>query len=205
MNMSWQVPKVMCSMKKNSKLIKELRLYINRTLNIKKRGFTLLEVLTAVAVSSLILSLCYTTFFVIEKAVREAGSYSRRTLEARRFLDGLRREIRSSAVSQISVVSKNIYGQDFSDVHLRSFLAGFPARADIEYFVKESPGGFQVYKTVIVSGGGEVSALMLENVKEFSLKKLEAGLIEVDLRLGQAKGVDINFPMIIEPMKGASL
>ena len=195
----------MCSMKKNSKLIKELRLYINRTLNIKKRGFTLLEVLTAVAVSSLILSLCYTTFFVIEKAVREAGSYSRRTLEARRFLDGLRREIRSSAVSQISVVSKNIYGQDFSDVHLRSFLAGFPARADIEYFVKESPGGFQVYKTVIVSGGGEVSALMLENVKEFSLKKLEAGLIEVDLRLGQAKGVDINFPMIIEPMKGASL
>jgi len=203
--MSWQVPKVMCSMKKNSKLIKELRLYINRTLNIKKRGFTLLEVLTAVAVSSLILSLCYTTFFVIEKAVREAGSYSRRTLEARRFLDGLRREIRSSAVSQISVVSKNIYGQDFSDVHLRSFLAGFPARADIEYFVKESPGGFQVYKTVIVSGGGEVSALMLENVKEFSLKKLEAGLIEVDLRLGQAKGVDINFPMIIEPMKGASL
>ncbi|MBF0123333.1 MAG: prepilin-type N-terminal cleavage/methylation domain-containing protein [Candidatus Omnitrophica bacterium] len=171
----------------------------------KKRGFTLLEVLTAVAVSSLILSLCYTTFFVIEKSARESGSYSRRTLEARRFLDGLRREIRSSAVNQISVVSKNIYGQDFSDVHLRSFLAGFSARADIKYFVKEAPDGFQVYKTVTVLGAGEVSVLMLENVKEFSLKKRDAGLIEVDLKLGQSKGVDINFPMIIEPMKEISL
>ena len=113
--------------------------------------------------------------------------------------------MRSGATDQITVVTKNIYGQDFSDVHLRSFLAGFPARADIKYFVKESSNGFQVYKTVIVSGGGEVSALMLENVKEFSLKKLDAGLIEVDLKLGQSKGIGISFPLIIEPMKGTSL
>ena len=192
-------------MKINSKQIKEFRTFIRRALSAKKRGFTLLEVLTAVAVSSLVLSLCYTTFFVVEKAVRESGSYSRRTLEARRFLDGLKREMRSGATDQITVVTKNIYGQDFSDVHLRSFLAGFPARADIKYFVKESSNGFQVYKTVIVSGGGEVSALMLENVKEFSLKKLDAGLIEVDLKLGQSKGIGISFPLIIEPMKGTSL
>ncbi len=170
-----------------------------------KSGFTLLEVLTAVAVSAVILSVCYSTFFVIEKSAGEAGSYSRRLLEARRFLDGFRREIGSCSPSQINVLTKNVYGQDFSYVRVRSFLAGFPALADIEYSVKETPGGFQVRKTVSIAGGWKVAAVMLENVKEFSLKKLDRGLIEMDLKLGQTKGVDIYLSMIIEPMKGLSL
>lgn len=173
--------------------------------NPKNLGFTLLEVLTAVAVSAVILSVCYGAFFIIEKSAREATSYSRRLLEARRFLDGLRREIESCSSSQTDVLTKNVYGQDFSYVSVKSFLAGFPASADIEYFFKETPGGFQVYKTVSIAGCGKAAAVMLENVKEFSLKKLDRGLIEADLKLGQAKGADISLSLIIEPMKGLSL
>jgi prepilin-type N-terminal cleavage/methylation domain-containing protein len=173
--------------------------------NLNKSGFTLLEVLTAVAVSAVILSVCYGAFFVIEKVAGEATSYSRRLLEARRFLDGFRREIESCSLSEINVLTKNIYGQDFSYIQIKAFLAGFPALADIVYFVKEAPGDFKVYKTVSIAVRGEFAAVMLENVKEFSLKKLDKGSIEVDLKLGQAKGVDINLSMIIEPMKGLSL
>lgn len=173
--------------------------------NPKERGFTLLEVLTAVAVSAVILSVCYGAFFIIEKSAREAGNYSRRFLEARRFLDGFRREIEACSSSQIDVLTKNVYGQDFSSVSVRSFLAGFTVLADIEYSVKETPGGFQVYKTVSIAGCGTTAAVMLENVKEFSLKKMDRGLIEADLKLGQTKGADIYLSMIIEPMKGLSL
>lgn len=74
----------------------------------KRAGFTLLEVLISITLLTVVLGAVYSSFFMVQKAVKRFDDVSLKYQEARTVLDMMRREIEGSYLThQLKDITKN--------------------------------------------------------------------------------------------------
>ncbi len=117
-------------------------------------GFTLLEMLLAIALLSIVLVAIYGTFFVSQKAIEGADDTLVRLQEGRMALDILRRELASAVFSgsnNLTLFTMNetdIYDKKVSKLSFTAFSPYIPGLANIEYYVEERNGKLVLLKKI---------------------------------------------------------
>lgn len=124
-----------------------------------EKGFTLLEVLIAFAIVSLVMAALYSTFFLSGKAVDAVDDSLVRMQECRAVIDVMRREIESSlydstrtsngkAYTIFKIIDKNFYGKQASQLVFTTFSPLLPGLAKITYTVEEKDGRLSLKKKI---------------------------------------------------------
>ncbi|MCX7913032.1 MAG: prepilin-type N-terminal cleavage/methylation domain-containing protein [Thermodesulfovibrionales bacterium] len=151
-------------------------------MNNKSKGFTLIEVLIALSITSLIITALYITFFLSQRAIESLNESLLKFQETRSALDILKREIESSFYSKdreysvFKLEDRDFYGRPASHVTFTSFSPLVNGLAKISYTVEEADGKLILKKSII-------SAFNTEGqLKEFELMEgIYSFLMEVKL------------------------
>ncbi|MBI5675489.1 MAG: prepilin-type N-terminal cleavage/methylation domain-containing protein [Nitrospirae bacterium] len=155
---------------------------------IKKRtGFTLLEVLISITLLTIVLGAVYSSFFMLQKAVKRFDDVSLKYQEARTVLDMMRREIEASFITipQLKDITKN----------KTIFLA-----RDRDIFDKKAS---ELYFTTFSSRDGNLNLaayIVEENEKSLSLLKMEAPAINISTIFSKLRTAEL-----IEKINGFSV
>lgn len=117
-------------------------------------GFTLLEVLIAVAILSIVLAAIYSTFILTYRAVEGMDDSLLKIQEARKAIDILKRELDATVykgndvLTSLRIQDKDIYGKQASQL---TFTAFSPLRAGlskISYYIEEKNKKLYLFKKV---------------------------------------------------------
>lgn len=131
----------------------------------KRMGFTLIEVLISITLLTIVLGAVYSSFFMLQKAVKRFDDVSLKYQEARTVLDMMRREIESSFIThQVKDITKN----------KTIFLA-----KDRDIFDKKAS---EIYFTTFASRDGNLNLAAYtveEKDKSLTLMKMEAPAINI--------------------------
>ncbi len=117
-------------------------------------GFTLIEMLLAIALLSIVLVALYGTFFVSQKAIEGADDTLVRLQEGRTALDILRRELASAVFSGsnnltlFTMKETDIYDKKVSTLSFTAFSPYIPGLANIQYYVEERKGRLVLLKKI---------------------------------------------------------
>jgi general secretion pathway protein J len=117
-------------------------------------GFTLIEILIAVAILSILLAAIYSTFFLSYKAIEGMDESMVKLQEARRALDILKREIDSTfyAVGDqntfFRIVDRDVYGKQATRLEFTAFSPQRPGVSRITYFIEDKEGKLVLFKKV---------------------------------------------------------
>ena len=117
-------------------------------------GFTLIEILVAVAILSILLAAIYSTFFLSYKAIEGMDESMVKLQEARRALDILKREIDSTfyAVGDqntfFRIVDRDVYGKQATRLEFTAFSPQRPGVSRITYFIEDKEGKLVLFKKV---------------------------------------------------------
>ena len=117
-------------------------------------GFTLIEMLLAIALLSIVLAALYSTFFLSQKAMEGAGDTLVRLQEGRMALDTLRRELASAVFSGsnkltlFTMKETDIYDKKVSTLSFTAFSPYIPGLANIEYYVEDRGGRLVLLKKI---------------------------------------------------------
>ena len=125
----------------------------------RKRGFTLIEILLAVAIFSVISAALYSTFFLSQKAVETVDDSLQRLQESRAIIDTITREIESSLYPTdpsraasgyyiFKVDDRDFYGKQASGITLTCFSPVVNGLAKIRYEVTEREGKLLLRKSI---------------------------------------------------------
>lgn len=155
-------------------------LAIHHSLFVTKKGFTLIEVLVAFAILSIILAALYSSFFISHKAIDGLDESLVKLQECRMSIDTMRKDIDSVLYDPINknslfkVEDKDIYGKQTSKLVFTTFSTLRPGLSRIAYFVKEKDKKLVLMKEI-------TSAYTSENVGEgFEVvEDIEAFTVEV--------------------------
>lgn len=117
-----------------------------------EKGFTLLELLIATALLSIVLSAVYGAFFVSQRAMTGLDESLVRLQECRASLDVISRETESlfykstNAAMLFKVEDKDFYGKPASRLTFTAFSPLAPGIVLISYYVEEKDGVLTLYK-----------------------------------------------------------
>lgn len=143
------------------------------------RGFTLLEVLIAVGIFSLVLAALYSTFFLSRRALDVADESLLKLQEARFFLDTLKREIESAVYSEdkpytvFKIDDRDYYGRQTSQIIVTSLSPLIKGLSKIKYAVEERDGRLIIRKSMITAFtqvSEDRGMDLLEDVASFTLE-----------------------------------
>lgn len=118
----------------------------------KAGGFTLLEVLLAFTILSIILVALYTTFSLSQRAMSGIDESLLKLQESRMTIDVMRREIDSllfnndNTTSVFKIEDKDIYGKQASRLFFTAFSPLMPGLSLISYYVEEKDGKLILFK-----------------------------------------------------------
>jgi general secretion pathway protein J len=145
----------------------------------RHRGFTLIEILIALAITSLILGALYSAFFASYRAVDAVDDSLVRVQELRNVSDILRREIESSFYEKnkpyllFKVEDRDFYGKQASRLTFTAFSGLLPGLSLITYSADEDNGKMILKKKVMSAyaqssnaGGFE----LLEEIESFTVE-----------------------------------
>jgi general secretion pathway protein J len=150
------------------------------TLNTES-GFTLLEVLVAVAITVVVMTALYATFSLSRRAVDAVDDSLIRMQESRAILDTLRREIESAlyrregSYTMFKVSDRDFYGKQASQLVFTSFSPVLPGLVKIEYIVEEKEGKLVLGKKISSAFGPETGAKSTELAEDIESFTVEAG------------------------------
>lgn len=143
------------------------------------KGFTLLEVLIAVAVLSIVLGAIYTTFFLTHRALAGMDQSLVKIQESRALVETLKREIESAlydeedAYTVFKMDDRDFYGRQASELTVTSFAPVVNGLAKISYHIEEKNDRLSITKTVTPAfqQKPEVNTIeLLEDVESFTLE-----------------------------------
>ena len=144
-----------------------------------EKGFTLLEVLVAVGIFSLVLVALYTTFFLSYRALDVADKSLLKLQEARFFLDTFKREIESAVYSEdkpytvFKIDDRDYYGRQTSQITVTSLSPSIKGLSNIKYAVVERDGRLIIRKsmtTAFTQASEDKGMDILEDVASFTLE-----------------------------------
>ena len=120
----------------------------------QSHGFTLIEILVAVAILSVLLAAIYSTFFLSYKAIEGMDESMVKLQEARRALDILKRELDSTfyAVGDqntfFRIVDRDVYGKQATRLEFTAFSPQRPGVSMVTYFIEDKEGKLILFKKV---------------------------------------------------------
>jgi prepilin-type N-terminal cleavage/methylation domain-containing protein len=142
-------------------------------------GFTLLELLIALVITSAVLAALYNTFFLSHRALVTVDESLLKLQEARSFVDTLKREIESvlyspdNSYSVFKMDDRDFYGRQASRLMMTSFSPLISGMAKITYRVEERNGKLVITKEMVpaLSQPAESRNVdLLEDVESFTLE-----------------------------------
>ncbi len=124
-----------------------------------KRGFTLIEVLVALAIVSVVIAALYSTFFLSRKAVDAVDDSLVRMQECRAVVDMMKREIESAlydpaktsegkTYTLFKLDDRDFYGKQASQLAFTTFSPLLPGVSKITYTVEENDGKLNLKKNI---------------------------------------------------------
>jgi general secretion pathway protein J len=120
----------------------------------KKRGagFTLIEVLIAIAILSIVLTAIYSTFFLSYRAIDGMDEYMLKLQESRMAIDILRRELDSAFYrgnetnTLLKIQDRDINGKQASQLTFTTFSPLRPGLSRISYYIEDKDGKLNLFK-----------------------------------------------------------
>jgi general secretion pathway protein J len=152
---------------------------VKRTIRRDTRGFTLLEILIAMAILSIVLGALYSAFFMAHRALAGMDQSLIQLQESRALVDTLKREIESALYSKESAYivfkmeDRDFYGRQMSGIIMTSFSPHVKGLAKIIYRVEEKNGRLMITKsaTSAFSHGAEDRPVeLLGDIESFMLE-----------------------------------
>jgi prepilin-type N-terminal cleavage/methylation domain-containing protein len=142
-------------------------------------GFTLIEVLIAAAITSMIIAALYSTFFLSRRAVDAVDDSLVKLQESRAVLDAVKREIESAVYSGektytlFKLDDRDLYGKQASQLLFTSFSPLRPGLSKIAYTAEENDGKLILKKKVEAAYGGPVETRdvdLMEDIESFTVE-----------------------------------
>lgn len=146
----------------------------------KSLGFTLMEVLIAISVTSFLLTALYATFFLTQKAISSLDDSLIRLQETRTALDTLKREIESAfyakekGYSIFKLQDRDFYGRTTSNITFTAFTPLISGLAKISYTVEEIDGKLILKKTITSAFNLNAKAKEFELIEDIHSFTIEA-------------------------------
>jgi prepilin-type N-terminal cleavage/methylation domain-containing protein len=142
-------------------------------------GFTLIEVLVAMAIMAMTLIALYSTFTLANRALFNVDQSLVKLQEARAFVDTLKREIESAFYSKdisycvFKMDDRDFYGRQTSSLTVTSSSLLIKGLANINYAVEERNGILVITKSMVsaLSQSAENNMMdLLEDIESFTLQ-----------------------------------
>ena len=145
---------------------------------LRRKGFTLLEVLIAVAILSIVLTALYGTFFMSSRAMEDMDESMTKLQETRKAVDILRRELESAYYKDddektfVKVLDKDLYGKQATQLEFTAFTTVRPGLSKISYYMEEKDKKRTLFKKIGSSFGKEESegTDIIEDLDEFTIE-----------------------------------
>ena len=195
------------------------------------KGFTLLEVLVALAITASMVVMLFSSYFVIENAISSTDSTVLRLHEARTALDTMRMELEAALIlkndsgldsdEQFRIRSLHVYGKPASEVEFFTHSSVMPGPARLTYRVEEIHGQNVLIKTVRRAHQEDFSkqeAEVMEGLEGFEIEAEESegewvktwreGSVPKRLRISMTisvSGRDIILSTLVKPRLGSRL
>ena len=150
----------------------------NASFILQKKGFTLLEVLIAVAILSIVLTALYGTFFMSSRAMEDMDESMTKLQETRKAIDILRRELESAYYNEddkktfVKILDKDLYGKQATQLEFTAFTTIRPGLSKISYYMEEKDKKRILFKKIESSFGKEESegTDIIEDLDEFTIE-----------------------------------
>lgn len=144
----------------------------------RKGGFTLIEVLVAVAILSAVLAAIYSTFFLSHRAIEGMDESLLKLQESRKAIDILRRELDSACYKSVEedtflkIQDRDIYGKQVSKLTFTTFSTLRPGLSVISYYIEEKDGKLNLFKKVGSPYSKEETdgVDIIEDIEEFTVE-----------------------------------
>jgi len=156
-------------------------------------GFTLLELLLAFALLSILLGALYSTFFLSHKAMEGMDQTLVKLQEGRMALDTICREIESAYDGKagknfiFKIEDRDFYGKQASKFALVTFSPLLPGTSTVSYDVEEIEGNLTLLKKIHSTHGSEAEGKGIE-----VLEGIQAFLVEARDGSGWVKTWDVS-------------
>ena len=163
--------------------VKIMRFFYIREL--RRGGFTLIEVLVSLTLLTVVLGAVYSSFFSVQRAVERFDNVSLRYHEARTTLDIIRREIEAAILknpkqedvidrASFEVLDRDIYGKTVSSMDFTAFSFRGIGMSTVSYYVQENNKVLTLMKNekppIIKSEGYAVD--LIEGIESFTVEVL---------------------------------
>jgi general secretion pathway protein J len=144
----------------------------------RDEGFTLIEILVAVAIFSVLLAAIYSTFFLSHRAIEGMDESLVKLQEARRALDILKRELDSAVYAAddqntfFRIVDRDVYGKQATRLEFTSFSLPRPGVSRVTYYIEEQQGRLNLFKKLEAPYGKEESegTDIIEDMESFGIE-----------------------------------
>jgi general secretion pathway protein J len=142
-------------------------------------GFTLIEILIAFAIMSMVLAALYSTFLLAHRAIYDVDKSLVKLQEGRAFVDTLKRELESALYSKdrsyciFKIDDRDYYGQQASSITMTSSSSLLKGLTKITYTVEERKGILVITKRMAsaFSQSTQYNSLdLIEDVESFTLQ-----------------------------------
>jgi len=120
----------------------------------RQAGFTLMEIVIAVAILSVILAAIYSTFFLSHRAIEGMDESMLKLQESRKAIDVLRCELdasyheRTDASTFLRIADRDVYGKQASQLSFTTFSTLRPGLSRISYYIEEKDGKLNLLKKI---------------------------------------------------------
>jgi general secretion pathway protein J len=143
-------------------------------------GFTLIEVLIAVGILSVVLAAIYSTFFLSHRAVEGMDESMLKLQESRRAIDILRRELDSAFYTGedrntfFKIQDRDIYGKQATQLTFTALSPLRPGLSRISYYIEDKNGKLNLFKKVESPYTHEKTegVDMIEDIEAFSVETM---------------------------------
>lgn len=143
------------------------------------RGFTLIELMIAIAIMSAVLLALYSSFLLAGRAMFQAGDSSVRLQESRAFVDTLKRELeavrysRDNSFCVFKIDDRDFYGRQASSLTMTTTTPLIKGMAKINYTVEEQNGRLVITKSMASAFSGEAKdnrINLVEDIESFTVQ-----------------------------------
>ncbi|QWR77471.1 PilW family protein [Candidatus Magnetomonas plexicatena] len=137
------------------------------------RGFTLIEIMLALLLSTVLMAALYKTFFLSETALTDSDRYMTGLQEAREVFEAMRKEIESSFISakdtsvRFKVLDRDEMGHKASAIYFTTFGGIGSGVKEVAYFVRRDGKKFSLMKTMLPSST-ERKAIEFEAISDIN-------------------------------------
>ncbi len=152
---------------------------MSRIVERRGRGFTLIELVIAIAIMSMVLAALYSSFLLADRALVQVGESSLKLQESRAFVDTLKRELESIRYSPdnsfcvFKMNDRDFYGRQASSLTMTTTTPLMKGLAKINYAIEERDGSLVITKSMVSAFSQEAEENrvdLVEDIESFTLQ-----------------------------------